>query len=62
MIVEILQTQPRLGLRKGQRFQAEPYWVDPSKVTLKNRITRSGRVLKRTGDCNQYRNEIKIEE
>ena len=60
MIVEITHTQERLGLKKGQRYVAKPYPIDPSKVTLANRVTKSGRLMKRMGDCNQYKSEVKI--
>ena len=61
MIVEILEDQPRLGLKKGHLYNATPYWLDPSeKVTLLNRVSKSGRHFKKDPMCNQYRSEVKI--
>ena len=60
LIVEILKSDPKLGIKKGQRYIAETYSIDPSKITLKNIVTHEGRVMKREANCNQYRSEVKI--
>jgi hypothetical protein len=60
MIVEILEDQPRLGLKKGHWYRAKAYWVDPSsKWTLINRVSKSGRDFKKDPMCNQYRSQVK---
>lgn len=61
MIVEILKTDKRLGLRKGHRYAGNPYELDPeTKITLLYRISREGRRFKRDPMCNVYRSEVKI--
>ena len=61
MIVEILEDQPRLGIKKGQLYNAEPYWIDPpTKVALLNRVSKSGRHFKKNPMCTQYRSQVKI--
>lgn len=62
MIVEILKDDPRLGIKKGQIYEAERYWLDPySKVTLLQRLTkRSRKPVGGDPSCNQYRSEVKI--
>jgi hypothetical protein len=55
-IVEYLEDDPRFSIRKGDRFEACPYVMDPTcKWTL----------LKRLGDgsdpgCNAYRSQVKV--
>lgn len=62
MIVEILKTDKRLGIKKGQWYVAKPYSFDPEfKISLLYRITKKS--LQKIGKdpmCNQYREEIKI--
>ena len=60
MIVEILIDQPRLGLKKGHRYKAKPYFLDPSKVTLLNRVSKNGKDFKKDPSCNQYRSGVLI--
>jgi hypothetical protein len=61
MIVKILVDEPRFGLKKGQFYNATPYWIDPgSKVTLLNRVSKKGKHFKRNPWCNEYRNRIKV--
>lgn len=59
-IVEILEDQPHLKLKKGQWYKAKLYWVDPSKCTLLNRVAKTGREFKNNPMCNQYLSEIKV--
>jgi hypothetical protein len=59
MIVEILKDDKRLGLKKGHWYEAEVYLVDRSKLTLKHRISKTGRIFKGDPMCNVYRSEIK---
>lgn len=62
MIVEILKSDERLGLKKGQIFEAKRYWLDPiSKVTLLRRLTKKDRKpIGKVPMCNQYLSEVKI--
>lgn len=60
MIVEILKTDIRFGLKKGQLYNAKTYSVDPSKVTLLNRVTKAGRHMKKNPMCNEYCSNVKI--
>ncbi len=62
MIVQIKKTDSRFGLKVGQIYDADPYWLDPSsKVTLKRRLTKKDRkpIGKEPG-CNVYRSEVEI--
>ena len=43
MIVEILKTDERLGIKSGQLYEAKKYWLDPDKVTLLRRLTKKER-------------------
>ena len=61
MVVEIKNTDKRLGIRKGQRYLSVPYEIDPSKVVLSLRVNKTtGRVMNREPLCTQYRNEVQI--
>lgn len=40
------------GLKKGDEFDAQTYFIDPSKVTI---YDKSGEAI-----CNQYRSDIEI--
>ena len=56
MIVEILKTDKSLGIKKGERYHAIRYFLDPSeKVTLLGRVPDGY-----NPNCNQYRSEIKF--
>lgn len=56
MIVEILKTDPRTGVSKGERYEAKRYWLDPiEKVTLLKRISDGW-----TPDCNEYIHNVKF--
>lgn len=43
MVVEILNTDERTGVKSGQIYKAEKYWLDPEKVTLLRRLTKKDR-------------------
>jgi len=61
MIVEIKNTDNRLGIRKGQWYIAETYSVDPSKISLLRRIRKSNKKpFNKTPMCNQYRKDVII--
>ena len=56
MKVEILKTDKRLGIKKGEVYNAIRYWLDPKeKVTLLSRVLDGY-----NPHCNQYFEEIKI--
>ena len=56
MLVEILKSIKRLGVKEGEIYEAERYWLDPtSKVTLIKRIDDGY-----DPGCNMYFSEIKI--
>jgi hypothetical protein len=60
-VVRIKETDERLGVKKGQLYIAENYWLDPgSKVTLLNRMSSTGKVYKKNPGCNQYKSDIEI--
>ena len=59
MILEIINTDNRLRLRKGHRYVGTPYELDPGKITLLYRISKNGRRFKRNPMCNVYRSEVK---
>ena len=52
MKVEILKTDKRFDIKKGDVFLAIPYFLDPEKVTLLN---DNGVAI-----CNQYLTEVKF--
>jgi hypothetical protein len=62
MIVEILKTDLRLGLKAGDHYKAEPYSLDPKqKVTLLRKLTKKERKpIGKYPMCNQYLSEVKI--
>lgn len=60
MIVELLKSDRMLGVSKGQRFIAQTYPTDPSKITLVWRVSKTGRIFKKNVMCNQYRTDVKI--
>ena len=61
MIVELMKTNHGLGIKKGYYYKAEPYWLDPSKVTLLRRVTKNDlREIGKPPECNQYRHNVKI--
>lgn len=54
MKVRILETNERLGIKKGEIYKAVRYWLDPTeKVTLLKRIPDGY-----NPECNQYIEEI----
>lgn len=56
MKVEILKSDKRLGVKKGEMYKARPYSLDPgAKVELISRIPDGYDPM-----CSQYRNEVKI--
>jgi hypothetical protein len=56
MIVELLEDDPQFKIKKGDRFRATPYWLDPQeKVTLLERVSDGYKP-----NCNQYRYCIRI--
>ena len=55
MIVEILKSDRRLGIKKGERYEAEPYSLDCNKVMLLARITDGYDPC-----CNQYCHDVRI--
>lgn len=62
MIVEILKDCELTGVRKGQIYEAIPYWLDPNcKVSLLRRLTKKDR--KPIGiepNCNEYLHNVKV--
>lgn len=56
MVVKILKTDKRLGVKAGELYSAEPYWLEPTcKVTLLKNL-KTGK----EGTCNQYWSEVEI--
>jgi hypothetical protein len=56
MIVELLKSEPRFKIKKGQRFYAKPYSLDPSsKVELLSRVSDGFEP-----NCTEYRTNVKI--
>lgn len=56
MKVKILKDDERLGVKAGEVYEAEPYWLDPSeKVSLLSRIPDGYEP-----ECNQYREAVEI--
>lgn len=61
MIVELLQDEPRFGLKKGWLYNAKVYGLDPSKVTILNRVKKKDHSpFKKEIYVNEYRKNIKI--
>lgn len=60
MIIELLKSDERLNLKKGYRYNAKTYPIDPEKVTLINRVTKKGKHLKKNIFLNEYKCNIKI--
>lgn len=56
MKVKILKTDTQLGVVKGEVYIAIPYWLDPSKVTLIERIPDGYDPC-----CNQYLSEVEVQ-
>ncbi len=55
MKVRITKTDNRLGIKEGEIYEAEIYWLDPDKITLLKRIPDGYEP-----SCNQYRYEVEI--
>lgn len=54
-LVEILKDDKRLGLKRGEVYWAQPYWLDPSeKWTLEERVPDGYKPC-----CNVYRSEVR---
>lgn len=60
MTVELLITQERFGIKAGQLFSAEKYFLDPNKVTLKQRLNKSGKPIGKPVMCNEYLHNVRI--
>lgn len=62
MIVEILKTDERIGVKKGQIYEAKRYWLDPNeKVTLLKRLSKKDRMpIGKEPNCNEYLCNVKI--
>jgi len=62
MLVEILVTDKNTGVKKGQIYQAERYFLDPtSKVVLIKRLTKKDRKpIRKKPNCTQYLSNVKI--
>lgn len=62
MIVEILKSDERIGIKRGQIYEAERYWLDPNdKVTLLRRHTKKDRKpIGKSPDCNEYLCNVRI--
>jgi hypothetical protein len=55
VLVEILETDVRLGIKQGEVYWAQPYWLDPSdKWTLLERVPDGY-----DPRCNVYRSEVR---
>ena len=56
MKVKILETNTWLGVKRGEVYEAERYWLDPlEKVTLLSRVPDGYDPM-----CNLYFHEVKI--
>jgi len=54
--VRILKDEDRLGIKKGEVYEAKSYWLDPSlKYTLIGRVPDGY-----DPSCNVYRSEVEI--
>ena len=62
MLVEILETDKKTGVKKGQIYQAERYFLDPAnKVVLVKRFTKKDRKpISKKPNCTEYLSNIKI--
>ena len=61
MIVEILKSDDRLGVKKGQIYKAKIYLLDPDKVTLLRRLTKKDRKpVGKEPMVNQYLSEVSV--
>lgn len=62
MIVEILKSDERTGVKKGQIYEAKRYWLGPnSKVTLLRRLTKKDRrPIGKEPNCNEYFHNVKV--
>ena len=62
MTVEILKDCKRTGVRKGQIYEAIPYWLDPNyKVSLLRRLTKKDRKpIGKEPNCNEYLHNMKV--
>lgn len=62
MIVEITKNDKKLGLKVGQVYSAEAYWLDPlGRVTLKGRLRKSDwKPIGKSMSCEQKRSDVKI--
>jgi hypothetical protein len=59
VIVEILEDQPQLNLKKGRWYRAKTCWNDPERCTLLNRVSKTGRHFKKNPMCYQYMKDVK---
>ena len=55
MVVQLLEDDPKFKLKRGERFEAQVYWLDPGKITLLKRLSDGF-----NPECNQYRGSVKI--
>jgi len=55
MKVQIITTDKRLGIKKGEVYNARTYSYDPSKVTLLSRIPDGY-----DPSCNQYKADVEV--
>lgn len=62
MLVEILKTDTNTGVKKGQIYQAERYFLDPTnKVVLVKRLTKKNRKpISKKINCTEYLSNVKI--
>ncbi len=47
-------------LKKGFVYTAKPYFADPSKLIIHNRVFKNGRISKTPYQRSVYRNEVEI--
>lgn len=52
-VVEIKDSDERLGLLAGEQYVATAYWLDPGKVTLLRRVPDG-----HSPECNQYWEDV----
>lgn len=56
MRVKIIKTDKRLGVKKGEIYNAFPYWLDPTaKLVLDSRVPDGYKPY-----CTHYSNEVEI--
>lgn len=60
-IVEIINPCEHIGTQQGQIYRAKRYSLDPSKVTLLQRLTdKSRKPIGKDPMCNEYLSNVKI--